>query len=243
MASITAVWLAPPDYAPDKGVPARPGGARQRVPGAVLGLLARGEAVTPAEVERVLAPFWGRVWAARVLLHPPDAAVASAVMAYLGVDLVLSYPEMRPEPLRAALTAAEGLGWPVVDRLRLHGCTVDGVCEAVIHAIVDGAPEQDLQTLLQQAGVRGRTARSRLLRARLPGPGAWRTFARVLRPVLALQGRRAGSIERAAGDYGFGDRPNLEHVCHRRLGCTAGEAAAELGWQPLLGRFLAKHAR
>jgi hypothetical protein len=244
MASLAVVWLRPPAYDRHLAVPAdrRVDAGRHR-PGEVLALLATGTTPTSQGMESALRPFWGRVWAPRVLVVPSDTQVPRAViMGRLGIDALLGAGDLSPATLRLALTDESDFESGVVGRLEFHGYHLDDVCKAAIAALTRSGSAAAVEEILSLARVAKRTAERHLRASGLPTPVAWRSCSRVVRPVMALQRDPTLSIERAALDHGFADAAGLEHLAGRVIGRTTGYVRRELGWPPLLRLFLSKRS-
>jgi transcriptional regulator GlxA family with amidase domain len=92
--------------------------------------------------------------------------------------------------------------------------------------------------ILSSIRVAKRTAARHLRASGLPTPGAWRSYSRAVRGVLALQRSRSLSMERVALGHGFSDAAGFEHLSERVFARTLGYTRRELGWQPLLRLFL-----
>lgn len=235
--------LPPPAYDLDRAVPLYHYRRTVRLRGALLCLITHRRTVTPEEVETVLQPFWRWLWAPRVVVLPTGANPPRSVrMGRLGIDAVLQRQEVSARALRRVLTEPGDFKSGVPDRLGLHGWHLDNEVRRCIETLMAVSSMTRTDRILQAASVSLRTASRHLSITGLPPPGAWKSFARGTRAVLALQRERAISVERAALDHGFADGAGLDHLCRRTFNLSATNARDELGWQSLLWCFLQRHS-
>lgn len=234
-----AVWLTPPSYDCRRACVPMNGGPRET--GAVMAILSQKKQPTFLDVRAVLQGSWGNVWTPRVVLTA-SGPIAPTALSGLGVDAVLSISEASPEAIRFVLTDPNGLGDRVLDRLRLHGYVLSSTCQFLLRTILD-APERSPDGLAALFPSSLRTAERHFKEDGVPSPRDWSSFSRIIRPILVLQCQEDVSIERVALDAGLPDGAALAHACQRLFGFTVTKARKEIGWPPLLYRFVSGKIR
>jgi AraC-like DNA-binding protein len=79
---------------------------------------------------------------------------------------------------------------------------------------------------------------ARCVREDLPGPGRWRSLARILAQALVLQRHPAIAMSRLAYEFGYPDLPGMYRDYRRHVAVTPSYIRERLGWQWIAWKWL-----
>lgn len=215
-----------------------------RAPGAILGIQLRRPDVDPASLRTIAQDLSQRAPCCPVvvLLHlsPDEELRVAARLAPHGFRAVVPGSMPLAPALREALADPTALPRGVVEWLRLRAVRLNPNVADLIARLIAGASEYpDVTSVLDAEHILQSTARWRLHKRRLPGPGRWFQTGRALHAALRLQASPDATTAEIAHELGFSDHSALVHLLRRTLGVGTRQIRDTLGWEWLLDRWFA----
>ncbi len=198
-----------------------------------------------------------RQWVPVVRRSTPTAAVVlrllggaeprdlrrAQVAGLLRVRAVLRDDEPMLPALRESLTRPADLPGDIAEYITLVRPRIDARLVAAIHGLIRWSQQSNrLESALRQVGEHDHTLRSWAKEARVPAPGAFLRFGRIMPLLLMVQQMPATSVAEALRTRAAIDPTAFGHQVHRLLGLWPKSITGTLGWEWIADRFLRRNA-